>query len=90
MLQKKELSLGGRPPWRLEGAGLASEDLKRAGALTQLGQKQTSWIWTGNLTLIKGNALTTEPQLLTRDGKKRNIAVYEVELQKRIATQKIC
>jgi len=82
-LQKKELSLGGRPPWRLEGAGLASEDLKRAGALTPLGQKHTGWIWTGNLPLIKRNALTTEPQLLILDGKIWNIAVYEVELQKK-------
>ncbi len=82
-LQKKELSLGGRPPWRLEGAGWASEDLKRAGALTPLGQKHTGWIWTGNLTLVKRNALTTEPQLLILDGKIWNIAVYEVELQKK-------
>ncbi len=82
-LQKKELSLGGRPPWQLEGAGLASEDLKRAGALTPLGQKHTGWIWTGILPLIKRNALTTEPQLLILDGKIWNIAVYEVELQKK-------
>ncbi len=71
-LQKKELPLAGSPgpPWRLEWAGSASEseDLKRAGALTPLGQKSTSWIiiWTasGNLTLstmIKRTALTVSP-----------------------------
>jgi hypothetical protein len=69
---------------------LASEDLKRAGAFTTLEQKHAGWICTGNLTLIKRNALTTEPQLLILDGKIPNIAVYEVELQKQIATKKKC
>ncbi len=81
--KKKKLSLGGRPPWRLEGAGLASDDLKRAGALTPLGQKHTDWFWTGNLTLIKRNTLTTEPQLLILDEKMWIIAVYQVEMQKK-------
>ncbi len=38
------------------------------GVLMPLGQKHTSCIWTGNLTLIKRTALSTEPQLLILDG----------------------
>ena len=59
--KRRSCPLGGRPPWRLEREGLASEDLKRVGALMPLGQKRAVWIRTGNLSLIKRNALTTEP-----------------------------
>ncbi len=45
-------------------------------------QKHTAWIRTGNLSLIKHNALTTEPQLQIRHIMIRTIAVYVVELQK--------
>ncbi len=38
---------------------------------------------TGNLTLIKRNALTTEPQLLILDGKIWIIVVYQVEMPKK-------
>ena len=48
-----------------------------------LGQKRAVWIRTGNLSLIKRNALTTEPWLHIWDINCRNIAVYVVELQKR-------
>jgi hypothetical protein len=62
---------------------LVSEDLKSVGAPKPLGQKHTAWIRTGNLSLIKRNALTTEPRLQTGHNIVRNIAVYEVEMQKR-------
>ena len=81
--KRRSCPLGGRPPWLLEREGLASEDLKRVGALMPLGQKRAVWIRTGNLSLIKHNALTTEPWLRIWDINCRNIAVYVVELQKR-------
>ena len=81
---KRNQALGGRPSWLLEREGLVSEDLKRVGALKPLGQKHTVWFRTGNLSLAKRTALTTEPRLRTGHNKCRNIAVYEVEMQKRI------
>ena len=59
--KRRSCPLGGRPPWRLEREGLASEDLKRVGALTPLGQKHTAWIGTGNLSVMKRTAPATEP-----------------------------
>ena len=51
----------------MEREGLASEDLKRVGALVPLGQKRAVWIRTGNLSLVKRNALTIEPRLHISD-----------------------
>ena len=80
---KRNQALGGRPSWLLEREGLVSEDLKRVGALKPLGQKHTVWNRTGNLSLAKRTALTTEPRLQTGHNIFRNIAVDEVEMQKR-------
>jgi hypothetical protein len=51
----------------MEREGLASEDLKRVGALVPLGQKRAVWIRTGNLSLLKRTALTIEPRLHISD-----------------------
>ncbi len=51
---------------RWERDGLGSEDLKSVGASLPLGQKHTVWIRTGNLSLTKRNALTTEPRMQIR------------------------
>jgi hypothetical protein len=46
-----------------ERDGLGSEDLKSIGAPLPLEQNHTVWIRTGNLSLIKRNALTIEPRM---------------------------
>jgi hypothetical protein len=63
------LRLGGKPTGRMERESLASEDLKRIGALVPLGQKRAVWIRTGNLSLLKRTALTRtiEPRLHISD-----------------------
>ncbi len=73
---KSNQPVGGRPSCILEREGLVSE-------AKATGQKHTVWIRTGNLSLANRNALTTEPRLQTGRNIKRNIAVYEVEMQKR-------
>jgi hypothetical protein len=49
--------------WERDHDGFGSEDLKGVGAPLPLGQKHTFWIRTGNLSLMKSNALTTEPRM---------------------------
>ena len=82
---KRNQALGGRPSCLLEREGLVSKDLKleSVGALKPLGQKHTTWIRTGNLSLTKCNTPTTESRLQTGYIISRNIAVYEIEMQKR-------
>ena len=80
---KRNQALGGRPSCLLQREGLVSEDLKSVGAPKPPGQKHTTLIRTGNLSLTKRNALTIEPRLQTGHNVVRNIVVYEVEMQKR-------
>ena len=65
-----------------------SEDLKSVGAPLPLEQKHTFWIRTGNLSLTKRNALTTEPRMQIWHVKNVNHCDYKVLLQKRIHNQK--
>ncbi len=54
-----------------------SEDLKRLRALSPLGQKHAFWIWTGNLSIVQRNDLTTEPRLQIWQIKTRIIAIVK-------------
>ena len=54
--------------------------IERIRALTPLRQKRYVWMRKGNLSLEKRKALTAKPILLSMIG---NIAVYEVEQQKK-------
>ena len=67
-----------------------SEDLKRAGTLTPLGQKHTAWIRTGNLPIVQRNRddLTTDiwkPQKVYNDGiylvYTRHMTTYSIYLE---------
>ncbi len=60
---QKEFSLSEAVDDGGERDGLGSEDLKSVGAPLPLGQKHVFWNKTGNLSLIKRNALTTEPRM---------------------------
>ena len=85
--KRRFLPLGGKPTWRLERQALASEEIKRFSALTPLGQKHTGWIGTGNLSLLKRNALTTRPRLHI---KSETLRFMKLNYKKEIAIQKIC
>ena len=77
------------PTWRLERQALASssEEIKRFSALTPLGQKRAFWIGTGNLSLLKRNALTTKPRLHIN---VETLRFMKQNCKKEIAIQKTC
>ena len=81
------LPLGGKPPQRLERQALASDEIKRFSALTPLGQKRAVWIGTGNLSLLKRNALTTKPRLHIN---VETLRFMKLNCKKEIAIQKTC
>ena len=85
--KRRFLPLGGKPAWRLERQALASEEIKRFSALTPLGQKRAVWIGTGNLSLVKHTALTTEPRLHI---KNETLLFMKLNSKKEFAIQKTC
>ncbi len=68
--------------------GSKLEDLKSVGVPLPQGQKHTAWIRTGNLSLPKSNALTTEPRLQNWHVKLRFIAIIKSLLPKKMHNQK--
>ena len=82
--------LGGSRWWRWDRDvfKLGSEDLKSIGAPLPLEQKHTVWIRTGNFSLTKRNALTTEPRMQIWHVKMRIIAIIKSYCKKEFTTRK--
>ncbi len=82
------VSLGGSQWWLWERVGLGPEDLKSFGAPLPLGQKHTFWNRTGNFSLIKRNALTTEPRMRIWHVERWIIAIIKSKCKKNSQPEK--
>ncbi len=90
LICKKDLASRRQTMMALEKRCLGSEDLKSVGAPLPLEQKHTVWIRTGNLSLIKRNALTIEPRMRIWHVEMWIIAIIKSNYKKKFITRKTC